>query len=200
MVQPIPLIDNALAWVIPVSILGGLLLVFVLAFLIWYIVTANRFRRYEVKIEEASSLIDVSLTRRYDLLSKSLEAVKGYAKHEKDVLLSVSALREPHRGSSMAERASYVTELDKAFTSLFAVAENYPTLKSSENFLALQNDIREAEDELQSSRRIYNSNVSALNQDIVVFPRSFVARRLHIVPRDFFKAEEKKTEDVEIKF
>ena len=189
-----------LAWIIPVSIVGGIVVILLLAVVIWWIATNNKFKRYAVKIDEAASGIDVALTKRYDLLSKSVEVVKGYAKHEAETIMKATGMRAPRPEEDMKAKSAYEGELSKAFASIRAVAENYPTLKADTVFLGLQNQISDAEDQLQSARRIYNSNVSIFNQEIAVFPSSIVAHSLHLAPRDFFEAEERKKEDVEIKF
>lgn len=189
-----------LAWLIPVSVIGGIVLLLLLAIVIWWIATNNKFKRYAVKIDEAASGIDVALTKRYDLLSKSVEVVKGYAKHEAETIMKATGMRTPRPEEDMKAKSAFEGELNRAFASIRAVAENYPTLKADTVFLGLQNQISDAEDQLQSARRIYNSNVSIFNQEIAVFPSSIVAHHLRLAPRDFFEAEEKKKEDVEIKF
>lgn len=189
-----------LAWIIPVSIVGGIVVILLLAVVIWWIATNNKFKRYAVKIDEAASGIDVALTKRYDLLSKSVEVVKGYAKHEAETIMKTTGLRAPKAEEGMKEKSAIEGRLSRAFASIQAVAENYPNLKADTVFAGLQNQVSDAEEQLQSARRIYNSNVSIFNQEIAVFPSSIVARHLHLTPRDFFEAEDRKKEDVEIKF
>ena len=181
-----------LAWIIPVSIVGGIVVILLLAVVIWWIATNNKFKRYAVKIDEAASGIDVALTKRYDLLSKSVEVVKGYAKHEAETIMKAE--------EGMKEKSAIEGRLNRAFASIQAVAENYPNLKADTVFAGLQNQVSDVEEQLQSARRIYNSNVSIFNQEIAVFPSSIVAHHLHLTPRDFFEAEDRKKEDVEIKF
>ena len=86
---------HMLAWIIPVSVVGGIVVILLLAVVIWWIATNNKFKRYAVKIDEAASGIDVALTKRYDLLSKSVEVVKGYAKHEAETIMKGRKLSEP---------------------------------------------------------------------------------------------------------
>lgn len=166
----------------------------------WWISTGNRLKREMVKCDEAASGIDVALTKRFDLLTKEVATVKGYAKHEKETLTAVISMRQPASNASMKEKAEFSGQMTKAFDSINIVAERYPDLKANTNFIALQNQISEVEEQLQAARRVYNSNVTIYNQDIVVFPSSIVANHLKCTRRDFFEAEAAKREDVKIEF
>jgi len=188
------------SWAIALLVIGGLLLLIVLIVVVWWIKTANRLRREQVKIDEAASGIDVALTKRFDLLTKTVATVKGYAKHESETLTKVIEMRKPASSASMSEKAAFSNEVTKAFDSINVVAEQYPDLKANTNFLSLQNQIAEVEEQLQASRRVYNSNVSVYNQEIIVFPTSVVARHYGFAKRDFFEAEEAKRQDVKIEF
>lgn len=178
---------------IAVYIIIGLLLIIA----IWYISTSNRINRCLVKIDEASSGIDVSLTKRYDVLTKMIETVKGYAKHEKETLFEVVNLR---KDMTFVEKQKASTAMDKNLHQIHVLAEQYPELKASENFNTLQKAIVEVEEHLQAARRMYNSNVSILNQMLVTFPDKIVANMKHIEKKQFFEADEVKKEDVKIEF
>lgn len=171
--------------------------VVVLVIVIWYISTSNALNRAVVKIDEANSGIDVALTKRYDVLTKMLETVKGYAKHEKETIVESINLR---KGMTLPEKTEINNKMTDAFTKLNAVAENYPDLKASENFKALQLSIADVEEHLQAARRLYNANVSTFNQMIVTFPTSIIANSKGLTKKDFFEVEENKKQDVEIKF
>lgn len=181
-------------------VIGVIVLIVIISFFGWWIGTANRLRREQVKIDEAASGIDVALTKRFDLLTKEVATVKGYAKHESETLANVTSMRKPASNASMKEKADFSNQVSKAFDSINVVAEAYPDLKANTNFLNLQNQIADVEEQLQASRRVYNSNVTVFNQDIVVFPASIVARHYHFEKRDFFEAEEAKRADVKIEF
>lgn len=181
-------------------IIAVIAVIIIIAIVSWWISTANRLRRYQVKIDEASSGIDVALTKRYDLLTKTVATVKGYAKHESETLAKVIEMRRPASNASMKEKSQFSEQVSKAFDSINVVAEAYPELQANQNFLGLQSQIAEVEEQLQASRRVYNSNVSTFNQDIVVWPTSIIARRYHFEKRDFFEAEEAKRQDVKIEF
>ncbi len=161
----------------------------------WGISTSNRFKVLLVKITEAKSGIDVALTKRYDTLTKLMDVVKAYTKHETELFEKVIKLRS---GMSMAEKNEANNLMDEAVKKINVVAENYPELRSSENYKQLQEAIVDAEDHLQASRRVYNMNVSSFNQAIAVFPASIIAGRASYNPKEFFEAESIKSEDVKI--
>ena len=172
-----------------------ILLVVAFAVILWVITVSNRFKVLLVKIDESESGVDVSLTMRYDTLTKLMEVVKSFAKHETAVFEKVIQLRS---GMSMAEKNACNKSMDTAALGLIAVAENYPELRSSEQYNRLQGAIADAEDHLQAARRVYNMNVSAFNQAIVVFPASIVAKSARHQPKMFFEADEIKRQDVVI--
>lgn len=174
-----------------VLILTFILIVIIVGF--WYVITMNDLRRAQVKIAEALSDIDVALTKRHDVLIKMLDLCKSYAKYEKETLLETIRLRS---GMNMTDRNHAVNEMDQANKFISAVAENYPTLRSSDNFKQLQISVMDVEEHLQAARRLYNSNISYLNQKIVSFPSSIVAGNLNITQAEFWETEEDKKQDV----
>ena len=171
------------------------LVVIILIFVIWYITTSNKLNRSVVKIDESLSGIDVALTKRYDVLRKMIDVVKSYAKHEKETLFEVINLR---KDMSIKERNDVNHAMDENFKKINIVAENYPELKSSENYKTLQQSIADVEEHLQAARRLYNSNVSLYNQLLVSFPTSIIAKNKGMTKKDFFEADEVKKEDVKI--
>lgn len=177
-------------------ILIGVLVV-VLIIVIWYVSTYNGIKALGIKVDEGLSGIDVALTKRYDTLTKLLDVVKGYQKHEKEILLEVIKLRS---GMSMTERNAANTQMDQAANQIKLLAEAYPELKSSNNFIQLQNSIADVEEHLQAARRLYNSNVSVYNTKIVMFPNTIVANGMGAKEKEFFEAEEAKRSDVQMSF
>lgn len=177
---------------IPLAILGALILLFI----IWWIYTGNRFRQLFVKIDESESGIDVALTKRFDTLTKMLDVCKMYAKHEGDTFANVINLR---KGMSMAERSTANGKMDALAERISVIAEEYPELRSSEQFRELQLGIRDVEDHLQASRRFYNSNISTFNQLLVSFPSSVVGNHLKMTLKEFFETEEHKRQDISIR-
>ena len=172
-----------------------ILIAVVVVIIIWYISTSNKLNRSVVKIDEALSGIDVALTKRYDVLTKMIEVVKSYAKHEKETLFEVIKLR---KDMSIKERNDVNRTMDENFRKINVIAESYPELKSSENYKTLQQSIADVEEHLQAARRLYNSNVSLYNQLLVSFPTSSIAKSKGMTKKEFFEAEEVKKEDVKI--
>lgn len=177
------------------EILLIILAVIVVILVIWYISTLNSLNRAIVKIDEADSGIDVALTKRYDVLTKMMDVVRSYAKHEKETLFEVINLR---KGMSIAEKNEANSKMSQNFERINILAESYPELKSSENYQVLQQSIVDVEEHLQAARRMYNANVSTYNQMIVTFPISIIATSKGMVKKDFFEAEETKKADVKI--
>jgi LemA protein len=172
-------------------------IVLVFAPVIWWISTSNNFKRMAIKIGESLSGIEVALTKRYDMLTKLLDVAKGYAKHETDLFTQVIELR---RGMSVGEINEKGAQIDALNARLFAVAENYPELRSAEVFKELQVGVRDAEEHLQAARRLYNSNVTAFNTAVDIFPSSIVAKSQKLTKHEFFIAEASKREDVKMNF
>ena len=180
----------------------AVVLILVIALVAWYISTMNWFRRTKVKVDEANSGIDVALTKRYDLLTKALASVKGYAKHESETLSKVIGMRTGNiKDLSLDEKSKLNAELNEVQRGINVVVEQYPQLKADTQFSLLQNQTADCEEQLQAARRIYNSNVSTFNQRRVTFPSSFVAKRIGFrEDLEFFKADEEKREDVKFEF
>lgn len=146
--------------------------VLVVLVLIWFINTGNRFKQLKVKIEEAKSGIDIALSKRYDILTESLNVVKGYSKHESELLVNLTAVRQ---GMTLDETKKVMANQEEALEKIKMVGEAYPQLYSSELYKNLQNQIEETNEHLSASKRLFNSNVSLYNQRIVSFPGSIVA-------------------------
>ena len=161
----------------------------------WCIRTTNGFRKKEIRVEEGLSGVEVALTKRYDMLTKMLDTAKGYLAHESELFEQVIALR---RGMSIGELNDAQQQMDSLSGRFFAVAEGYPELRSSAVFTELQRGIRDAEEHLQAARRLYNTNVTAYNTAIAMFPAKLLAGSRR--PKEFFAAEESKREDVKLTF
>jgi len=172
-----------------------IVIIIVVILIIAYISIVNGLNRALVKIDEADSGIDVALEKRYDVLTKMMDTVKAYAKHEKETLFEVINLR---KGMTISEKQDIANKMDSNLNRINVVAESYPELKSSENYQVLQKSILDTEEHLQAARRVYNSNVSYYNQKIVSFPSSLIANSKGMTKKDFFKAEETKRSDVKI--
>lgn len=169
---------------IPIAVIVFLLVV--LGLYLW--VTYNSIVTLKVRVDEAWSDITVQLKRRADLIPNIIETVKGYATHEKEVFEAVTKARaESISASTPAEASTAENHVQQALKSVFAVAEAYPQLQASQNFLQLQSELVDTEDKVQASRRFYNGGVREFNTKIQVFPNNIYARRLGFTRREFFE-------------
>lgn len=164
-------------------------IIVVLGIFLW--VTYNSLVTKNVRVEEAWSDITVQLKRRADLIPNLVNAVKGYAKHEKSVFEEVTKARSAVlQSSGVKQTAQAENMLEEALKSLFAVAEAYPDLKASQNFIQLQDELVDTEDKIQAARRFYNGAARDLNIAIQVFPNNVFAGMLGFKNRDFFEVED----------
>jgi LemA protein len=156
------------------------------------IVSYNRFVSQKNLIRDAWANIDTELRRRYDLIPNLVETVRGYQIHEKEVLENVTRARADATAStgSPAEQAAAEGPLVAALRQLFAVSENYPDLKANQNFLALQAELTNTEDRIQTSRRFYNANVRDYNRRVQSFPSNLIASMFKFREEEFFEIEE----------
>ncbi len=181
-------------------IILGLIAVVLIAMIAMY----NSLIRQKNRVDEAWADIDVQLKRRYDLIPNLVETVKGYAAHEKETLERVISARNAAMATSTGgaqERAEAENALSSTLKSMFALAENYPNLKASENFLELQRELTDTEDKIQAARRFYNGNVRDYNIKVQEFPTNLFARVMNFKQRQFFEIEEpKEREAVQVKF
>lgn len=170
----------------------GLIVVGVLVLLaLFYIIIYNRLVGSRNRVDEAWSGIDVQLKRRHDLIPNLVEAVKGYAKHEKETFENVTKARAGAiKASGVEGVAKAEGALQQALGGLNIVAEQYPDLRATENFQQLQGQLTELEDEIQAARRIYNSNVQSYNTSCQQFPSSIVANSGGFTIREFFEINE----------
>jgi LemA protein len=158
---------------------------------IYYIAKRNSIIAARNRVDESWSGIDVQLKRRHDLVPNLVETVKGYAEHESQTFEKTTRARaEAMAAESVGDTAQAEQKLTQALADLRAVAENYPTLRATENFQQLSRNLSELEDEIQASRRIYNSNVQAYNTDIEQFPGSIIANQGGFTKREFFEIED----------
>lgn len=181
-----------MTWIL-VAIGVGLLLY------IWFIY--NGLVTLKMRVQEALSQIDIQLKRRTDLIPNLVETVKGYAKHEKELLSRVTEARSNLMHAKTAEgKAEANNMLTDTLKSLFAVTENYPDLKASQNFLSLQEELSDTENKIAYSRQFYNSNVLAYNTKLQVFPDNLVANMFHFKPEQFFQSGEEDKKPVKVSF
>jgi LemA protein len=156
-----------------------------------YILMRNSIIASRNRVDEAWSGIDVQLKRRHDLIPNLVESVKGYATHEQKTFENVTKARsQAMQAEGVQDTAKAESALGAALGQLRVVAEQYPDLRATENFQQLQRQLSELEDEIQASRRIYNSNVQSYNTKIQQFPMSIVANQGGFTDREFFEVED----------
>ena len=166
----------------------GILVVIILAVVGYVISVYNALVRLRNNAEEGFSTMDVYMKKRYDVIPNLVETVKGYAKHEAKTLEGVMQARYACMSANdPAERAKSENMLSGTLKTLFAVTENYPQLQANENFLSLQANLRDLEDEIANSRKYYNGCVKLLNNKIEVFPSNLVARRYKFEKKVLFE-------------
>lgn len=165
---------------------------------IFYIISLyNKLIANRIKVDEAWSGIDVQLKRRHDLIPNIVSTVKGFAEHEKGVFTEVTELRNMTlNASGVADTAKAESALSAGIGRLFAVAENYPEIKSDKNFLNLQEELSEIEDALQHSRRYYNGTVRDYSMSLQSFPSNIIADKFKFEPREYFELEDPKEKSV----
>ena len=177
--------------------MGYVFLGLIILFLVIGVSIYNRLVKNRNLVQEAWSGIDVQLKRRADLIPNLLEAVKGYMGHERGVLDRVTELRTQSRqAGSVGEKAQAEGLLGAALGNLLAVAENYPDLKASQNFLELQKSLADIEEQLQLARRYYNGAARNLNILIGSFPSNLMAQRFNFQPVEYFELESPQDREV----
>ncbi len=176
------------------------------AIILWFIFSYNRFISLVNQAKEAWADIAVQLKRRYDLIPNLVETVKGYATHESTVFEKVSEARAAAMGASNTTPATQVqaeNQLTGALKSIFALSEAYPELKANQNFLQLQQELGDTEDKIQASRRFYNTTVMALNTALQSFPGNLIAALFRFKAMDLFElssADAAAAEPVKVQF
>lgn len=180
-------------------LIGIAVIALVLVAFVW--LTYNQLVTLRERIKEAISSIDVQLKRRLDLIPNLIETVKGYAKHEKQVLENVTNARTSlMKAKSPEQKAQANNMLTDTLKSLFAVAESYPDLKASANFAKLQDELTDTEDKISYSRQFYNSNVLSYNTKIKTFPTNLIAGQFNFKEEQFFEAEPSSREPIKVSF
>ena len=161
--------------------------------------TYNSFVKLNNKVEEAFSTMDVYLKKRWDLIPNIVETVKGYAKHEKDTLKEIVAVRNgDYDKLSQDEKIKTNEQINRGVSRLMALAESYPNLKANENFLSLQTELSGIEDEIAQSRKYYNAVVREYNDKVEMIPSNIVAKTLGYKTKEMFIANENEKKAVKV--
>ena len=147
----------------------------------------NTLVKLKMKVKQAKSGIDVYCQQRFDLIPNLIETVKGYMKHEKEVFDNITRLRTEYNNTKDIKVSQ---ELNRQMNSLIVVAENYPDLKASEQFLNLQRNLEKIESQLQAARRIYNNDVTNYNTKISIVPYNVIASMFNFESESLFELED----------
>ncbi len=185
---------------IGLGICVGFVLFVLFAYAIFYIFSLyNGLIELNNNMDKAWANIDVLLKKRSDLIPNLVEMVKGYMKHEKEVLTKITELRsELGKETETLDKAKTSNEISETLKTIFAVAENYPKLKASENFLELQKELTLIEEQIADRREFFNNSVLLFNTRIQVIPDSIFAGIMGYKKKDYFKVKEEEKENVKI--
>ena len=177
-------------------------LIIIVLLIIAIIAIYNNLVRLRQKVKNSWSQIDVQLQRRFDLIPNLVETVKGYMKHEDEVLTKVAELRTSWANAgSVHEKAELDNQLSGALKTIMAVSENYPDLKANQNFSELQQELQNTENKISFSRQFYNDSVTMYNTKLEVVPSNIIASMFGFKPEELFKAEsEEARKNVKVDF
>ena len=182
--------------------MGWIILIVLLVVIVWIIGQYNGLVTLKQRVKNAWSQIDVQLQRRFDLIPNLVETVKGYTKHEEEVLTKVTELRTSWaKATTVGEKAELSNELSGALKTIMAVSENYPDLKANQNFAQLQEELQNTENKVAYSRQFYNDTVTKYNTKLQVFPTNLIAGMLHFTEEELFKVDSEETrKNVKVSF
>ena len=173
-----------------------IILIFIAVIIMIILSKYNKIIKLKNNVKQAKSGIDIYLNQRFDLIPNLVECVKGYTKHEKDTLENITKMRAEYvNGNKNIKNAEKIND---GMNKIMAVAERYPELKASEQFLNLQSNLSKMESQLQAARRIYNNEVTKYNTCISVVPNNIIARLFGFKEMDLFEIEEFKRENIDI--
>ena len=178
-----------------------ILIIVIVVILLWVMSTYNGLVALRNRVKDQWAQIDVLLKRRADLIPNLVETVKGYAKHEKNTLTEVIEARNKFvSAGSINEEIEANNQLTGALNKLFALSESYPELKANQNFISLQNDLKDTEDKISYARQFYNDTVLTYNNLVQMFPSNIIANMFKFEVYEFFKIEEKEKEVPKVSF
>ena len=167
--------------------------------LIYVLVTYNSLVSINNIVKEAFSTMDVYLKKRWDLVPNLVESVKGYVNYENEILTKITELRATsYEQMSIDKKININEELTKGLETIFAVSENYPELKSSENFIQLSKELTKVEDDIANSRKYYNGAVRKLNTKIQMFPNNIIAKMFNFKEKNMFEANAEEKNNVKV--
>ncbi len=168
---------------------------------IYLFTTYNGFVKTRNAVKEAFSTMDIYLKKRWDLVPNLVEVVKGYATHEKETFEKITSLRtQSYDSMSMDNKINANEQLSQGLSKIMAISENYPELKSNENFMQLNSELSKIEEDIANSRKYYNGTVVILNNKVEMFPSNIVAKIFGFKEEKLFEATEEEKNNVKVKF
>ncbi len=178
------------------------ILVIIGVIILWVIFAYNGLVSKKLRAENAWGQIDVQLQRRFDLIPNLVNTVKGYMDYEESVLTKVTELRTAWAGAStIDEKAELDNQLSSALKTILAVSENYPDLKANQNFLDLQDELKNTENKISYSRQFYNDSVTMYNTALATFPNNLIASMFGFKPQTLFTVTDEQTrQNVKVDF
>ena len=177
------------------------ILAIILILIIAVIAMYNKLVNAKMKVDNSWSQIDVQLQRRFDLIPNFVETVKAYASHESETFEKIASLRTSWaNANTVAQKANLDEQLSTALKTIMAVSENYPELKANTNFLSLQEDLKNVENELAGARKYYNAAARNYNYAIAAIPDCIVAKLFHHNSMNMFSASEEQRKNVKVEF
>lgn len=178
-----------------------IIIAIIVIFLILILMTYNSLVKLNNRVKEAFSTMDVYLKKRWDLIPNIVEAVKGYAKHEKETLEGVVELRNcVYDNLTYDKKIKTNQQISKEITKIMALAESYPDLKASESFKDLSVQLAKVEDEIANSRKYYNGTVREFNNKVQMFPSNVVAKIFGYKSKEMFEVTEEERKNVKVSF
>lgn len=177
--------------------IGILILLLIIILIIYLVRLHNRLIKLEIEVKKEYSNIDISLKKRYDLIPKIVDSVKGYIKHEQTLLTDLTKIR---KGENEQELIASDIQTTSLLRNLFLVAENYPDLKATNNFMQLQEQLAKVEEEIAKEREYYNRAVLNYNNDYLLLPTKFFATIIGFRKHEYFKISDEEKDMPEIKF
>ena len=178
-----------------------IVLVVLILVVLYVISTYNSLVGLRNKVHDQFSQVDIQLKRRFDLIPNLVETIKGYAKHESETLEKVIAARNNYvNAKTDNEKVDASNALTSGISKLFALSESYPELKANSNFMDLQSQLKEIEEKISYARQFYNDSVLMYNNKVEMIPSNIVASIFGFKKSDFFEADEKERENVQVKF
>ena len=171
--------------------MGWIILIIVLIILFVIISMYNSLISSRMKVDNAWGQMDVQLQRRFDLIPNLVETVKGYTSHESETFEKITKLRTSWANAgTVSEKADLDNQLSGALKTVMAVSENYPELKSNQNFSELSEELRNTENKISFSRQFYNDTVTIYNEKLQIFPSNIIANMFNFEPRELFKVDD----------